>query len=130
LAQLPELLERMRSGGMQVAVHTEGPARQLPEQVELCCYRVVQEALTNAARYAPGAPVEVGLTYRDSSIAVGVTNVAGVIAPTVICAESGYGVIGMRERVTALGGQFRASGNESGYRVEASIPLAAGAPVA
>ena len=54
LTDLPELLERMRASGMTVVVETDGAPRALSDPVELCCYRVIQETLTNAARHAPG----------------------------------------------------------------------------
>ncbi|NUU20115.1 MAG: hypothetical protein HOV68_01170, partial [Streptomycetaceae bacterium] len=63
LARLPVLLDRVRNAGLDVRLHTSGDARPLPPSIELTAYRVVQEALTNALKYAPGAQTEVTLTY-------------------------------------------------------------------
>jgi signal transduction histidine kinase len=125
LAQLPDLLDRMRATGMVILATTEGAARVLPENIELCCYRIVQEALTNAARHAPGVVVKVTLSYLDEAFAIGVSNPVAAVALPPGQAGSGYGLTGMRERVAALGGTFHAAPCETSFRVEARIPLTA-----
>jgi signal transduction histidine kinase len=125
LAQLPDLLERMRATGMVICATTEGAARELPETIELCCYRIAQEALTNAARHAPGVEVKLTLSYLDQAVAIGVSNPVAAVAQPTGQAGSGYGLTGMRERVAALGGTFHAAPCETSFRVEARIPLTA-----
>ncbi len=124
LADLPELLQRLRSNGITVAYLERGVRRPLGAATELCCYRVIQEALTNAARHAPGAPVEVTIDYRDAEIAVAITDPGH--APRGIGATisgEGFGLIGMRERVDALGGVLAATRHQNGFLVEARVPI-------
>ena len=118
LADLPDLLDGMRANGMRITAQFDDGA-PLPEPVELCCYRVVQEALTNAARHAPGEPVEVMLHRDGHDVVVLVANHANACAPPV---TPGFGLIGMRERVTALGGGVRITTDETTFRVTATIP--------
>jgi signal transduction histidine kinase len=82
----------------------------------------VQEALTNAARHAPGEPVEVLLHRRDDDVVVLITNHAAASATR---ATPGFGLIGMRERVTALGGGVRITTDDTTFRVTATIPARA-----
>jgi signal transduction histidine kinase len=96
----------------------------------LCCYRVVQEGLTNAARHAPGAAVRVRLSYGsdlDVTITNAITTRGGLLGHP---DRDGFGLIGMRERVTAVGGDFVAGNVEAdngaaGFRVRARLPIAA-----
>jgi signal transduction histidine kinase len=119
LADLPDLLDSMRSNGMRITAQLDaGPP--LSESVELCCYRVVQEALTNAARHAPGEPVELELHRRDPDVVVLIANRAVAAATP---STPGFGLIGMRERVIALGGSVRISTEDKTFRVLATIPV-------
>jgi signal transduction histidine kinase len=122
LAALPELLERMRANGMSVVVSTDGTPRTLTDPVELCCYRVIQEALTNAARHAPGAPVELTVHYRPDLVALRILSRAAVVPAPDQPVVAGFGLIGMRERVIVLGGSLSAERDALGFRVEARIP--------
>jgi signal transduction histidine kinase len=126
VAELPALVERMRSAGIDVLFRTAGRPRPLAESVQLCCYRVVQEALTNAARHAPGSPVAVELRYGPQDVAVRVTNDDGDPGASWATAGPGFGLIGMRERVTALGGEFTAGPEGPDFRVCARIPAPSG----
>lgn len=118
------LVERMRANGMHVTVQMLGSQRPLPDTVGLCCYRVIQEALTNAARHAPGAPVQITVGYDDTEVVVTISDSAGIAASPRGAGPAGFGLIGMRERVTALGGQLHAGPDTSGFRVRAHIPSA------
>jgi signal transduction histidine kinase len=121
LADLPDLVERMRSSGMRVVVDTDGSPRGLSDRVELCCYRVVQEALTNAARHAPGEPVTLTVRYGPDVVALVIVNgTPSGWAPS--GSGPGLGLIGMRERVTTLGGTLAAGRDINGFKVEAVIP--------
>lgn len=124
LADLPELVQRLRSTGVTVACAERGKPRPLGAAIELCCYRVIQEALTNAARHAPGSPVEVTIDYRDTEIAVVITNQGNAVAAIGPAPSSeGFGLVGMRERVGVLGGDFMTTDRENEFIVEAVIPL-------
>ncbi len=113
---------------MPIASRIEGTPRSLPAGVDLAAYRIVQEALTNIARHAAGAPVALQLVYRQRELVVQVENDAGVGTAVNGTAGGGNGIPGMRERVTALGGILEASPQpEGGFRVRATLPLP-GAP--
>lgn len=120
LADLPELVQSARRAGMTVAL--SGGGGHAPESVGLAAYRIVQEALANAARHAPGAVVRVALTEAGGGLTVRIGNDAG---PTRAGGDHGpgHGLTGMRERVRLLGGTFSAGpADGGGYVVAAHLP--------
>jgi signal transduction histidine kinase len=120
LAQLPRLLEQTEAGGVPVDVSTEGEPRPLTAGVDLAAYRVVQEALTNVRRHAPGAGASVRLDFGLEALQVEVENDGGVVRMN---GSGGHGLIGMRERVHLYGGTFNAGPRpEGGFRVTARLP--------
>ncbi|WP_067453704.1 sensor histidine kinase [Actinomadura macra] len=151
LDRLPELIEQHRGAGGQVDLSVHGDPRSLSTTVELSAYRIVQEALTNARRHAPGAEVRVDLTFLPDRLAVrvlddgasGRTRVLNLGDPASrtpvpddgpagrtrlesapAAGSGGHGLVGMRERATMLGGRFSAGpANEGGFLVEAELPL-------
>ncbi|MFG2109773.1 sensor histidine kinase [Micromonospora chersina] len=134
LAQLDALVATARGAGLAVDVEPQGDLDALPPAVDLTAYRVLQEALTNAVKHAPGASVRVGLrrTARELEVSVVNTHVAlgGQRVPG-SAAGTGHGLIGLRERVTIFGGRFDAAADETGgFRVSATIPLQYQAPTA
>jgi signal transduction histidine kinase len=125
LDRLGELIDHVRAAGMPVELSVAGERRPLDPGIELSAYRIVQEALTNALRHAPGGRARVAVGYRPASLDIqvdddGGTVVPGAPAPT---AGSGRGLIGMRERVSVFGGAFEAAPTERGFRVTARLPL-------
>ena len=121
LADLPEFVDRMRADGMQVTLDIAGHP-EASAAVQLCCYRVVQEALTNAARHAGGSPVDVVLRYDAADVAVTITN---RLPGPKVASRPGFGLVGMRERVTALGGTLDVAAAGGTFRVSARIPTTA-----
>ncbi|MGW4292652.1 sensor histidine kinase [Micromonospora chersina] len=123
LAQLPQLRERLAGAGLPVTVEVDGSPRPLPVAVDLAAYRVVQEALTNVLRHAGPATATVRIRYAPTEVAVEVTDTGrGAAAPA--GGAGGYGLAGMRERVTALGGSFAAGpASGGGFRVSATLPV-------
>lgn len=123
LDQVPTLVERAQSSGVPTTYLVRGDVRQLPAEVEQAAYRVVQEALTNVTRHARDATATVVVTYDDRALTVSVTDDgAGTRQPPV----PGYGLVGMRERVQALGGRLRAEpGDDRGFTVHAELPVTA-----
>jgi signal transduction histidine kinase len=121
LDQLPALLERARSSGVPTTCTVLGDRRPLPPAVDQAAYRVVQEALTNVTRHAGTATASVQIRYDVRTLTVSVDDDgAGSQRPPV----PGYGLIGMRERVTALGGSLRAEpGTSGGFTVLAELPM-------
>lgn len=123
LARIGETVERIRAGGIPVTVRIEGPPRPLAPGVELCAYRVVQEALTNVLKHAPGARAEVELSYRLHEVTVSVTDDGQGVIPDKVSAIGGHGLIGMRERAKLYGGTISIGpGSVGGFAVRLSLP--------
>jgi signal transduction histidine kinase len=127
LSQLVNLVARAEGAGLPVTVTVTGGERPLPPEVDQAAYRIVQEALTNVDRHAGRACASVRLHYTTEALVVQVDDDgagAGLSTGSGLrLAGTGLGLIGMRERVTALGGQFRAGPQESGgFRVHAELP--------
>jgi signal transduction histidine kinase len=99
---------------------------ELPATVSTTAYRVVQEALTNALRHAPGAPVRITLCGDREALRVQVVDAGSTTAAGRSTGSSGYGLAGLRERVGLLGGQLAAGplGDRPGWQVTASLPVA------
>jgi signal transduction histidine kinase len=122
LAALETLAERHRSAGLAVSVRTRGSRRPLPPALDQAAYRILQEALTNAARHGRGT-AEVELSFGPSALKLTVTNPA---AANGSAAAGGHGLVGMRERATLLGGSLEASASDGRFRVWARLPYDAG----
>ena len=126
LADLDRLAASVRSAGLDVVVRTAGTARELPTQVDLAAYRIIQECLTNVLKHAAAGHAWVDVCYRDDRLELEVTDDgcgAGVAR-----ASGGHGLLGMRERTLMLGGRLAAGRNEGGgFRVHADLPLGEGA---
>ena len=119
LAHVEQLLGPARDAGLAVELHIDGADRPLSDELEVCAYRVVQEALTNVVRHAHASAVRVRVTYsdRELSIAVEDDGVGGSGD------RPGAGLRGMRERVAIVGGRVTAGPAADGWSVRASLPL-------
>ena len=124
--QLPELLGDARSAGLAAELTIVGDARPLSPLVSVTVYRVVQEAVTNAIKHAgASASIDVRLRYLDSVVEVEVTDSGGPPARSADKQGSGLGIVGMRERLAAVGGTLEAGPRaRGGYLVRADIPTA------
>lgn len=130
LADVPALVEAAAAAGVMVTVETEGRSRPLPVGLDLTVYRVVQEALTNAAKHAPHARVTVRVRHGPDEIAVEVRDrgAHGVATGPV---RPGHGLRGMAERVGLYDGAFEVAAEPDGFRVSARFPQEpSGTPVA
>jgi signal transduction histidine kinase len=122
LADIAALVDNVRAAGVAVTAEVVPEAGQVPTDVQLCAYRVVQEALTNAVRHAPGAIVTVRVTSAEGVLGVVVDSSGGSRAQR--GAEGGgLGVEGIRARVAAAGGQSRIGATADGWRVDAQLPV-------
>jgi signal transduction histidine kinase len=132
LLQLDELLDEARDAsgsGIRLIIH--GPMTALDPGIELAAYRIIQEALTNARRHAEGAAVDVELHYtadalrlrvRDNGPGPPISGSAATTAPPL----GGHGLLGMRERAAAVGGDLRTGAAAGGgFLVEATLPVTA-----
>ncbi len=127
-AAIAALAERMRAGGLQVSVSTPEPPLDDPVLVA-AAYRVVQEALTNAARHAPGSRVHVAVTVDDGWLGVTVRDDGGRDDGGAGSEGGGFGLVGLAERVRALGGELAAGAAPgSGFAVSARLPASPGEP--
>jgi signal transduction histidine kinase len=126
LAELGTLLDTARAGGVPTELAVEGSPRALSPGVELSCYRIIDEALTNVARHAPGAPARVVLRYRPGGLDIEVANGPSPAGPRPAAprpASGGRGVRGMRERAELYGGRLEAEPRPGGgFAVTAAIP--------
>ncbi|WP_069886560.1 sensor histidine kinase [Streptomyces luteocolor] len=126
LARLDEMVERVRAGGVPVELRVTGTPRPLAPGVELCAYRVVQEALTNVLKHAHGAAAEVELAYRGGHIEVSVTDDGKGVIPARVRTGSGHGLLGMRERAKLYGGTISIGPlSEGGFAVRLTLPTSA-----
>jgi len=140
LADLDRLVARTASAGVQVDVNRRGTPRELPASIDMSAYRIVQEALTNVVKHARTGSCRVLIGYGRDELVLEVTdNGAGLPAmalagdaapdfgPRDAIGGSGHGIIGMRERVSLLGGEFGAGPLPGyGFGVSAHIPLPQG----
>lgn len=120
---LLRLVEQARAAGMDVELSVDGDTAALSTEIELTVYRIIQEAITNAVRHAPGATVHLHVHRDERAVSVEVTNGPPREEPA-----KGYGggegVRGMRERATSCGGELEAQQQPGGgFRVQARLPL-------
>ncbi|WP_433733467.1 sensor histidine kinase [Nocardia sp. CA-129566] len=129
LAQLPILVDAARAAGITVRVRDSLNGTPLPSAVDQAAYRIVQEALTNAMKHAPGQEVDIDVRVQATALAVAVRN------PTVPTRSRSdehdmdhRGLMNMRERAVALGGTFTAGPTAGGWEVLARLPISATNP--
>lgn len=121
LASLGTLLEDHSRSGLEVALHTSGKARPLAKSADQAAYRILQEALTNAARHGAGS-ASVRLAFDTSVLELTVTNpVAGESNSR---GNDGHGLIGMRERAALAGGSFDSRRARDSFEISVQLPLA------
>ena len=125
LADLDRLLENVRDAGLAVDKVVTGAIRELPQGVELSAYRIVQEALSNSLRHAPGATARVEVGYVLGGLGLRIVNgpARGLVKPS---PGAGHGITGMRERVAMLDGEMTAGeADDGGYEVAVFLPVPA-----
>jgi signal transduction histidine kinase len=122
--EIPALVDEARAGGLAVELHTRGDLSRIPPGVGLALYRIAQEALANAARHAPRARTVLGLELANGRVEL----LAETSGPLVEQSPSDrerphYGLIGMQERATALGGELAAGPTRDGWLVRCALPM-------
>ncbi|MCB5178751.1 sensor histidine kinase [Streptomyces antimicrobicus] len=123
LADLDTLVDNVRAAGLDVTTERAGVRRPLTPGVELTAYRIVQEALSNCLRHAPGSRVEVGIAYGPHELYLCVAN-SRPTRPVQASPGAGHGLLGMRERAGMLGGELAAGPRPGGgYEVTAHLPV-------
>lgn len=122
LAQLDDLVARVRTAGLPVTLVVAGPVTVLAPGPDLCAYRVVQESLTNVLRHAGRATAQVAVEYEEHTLSVSITDDGTRRSRR--SADSGHGIRGMRERAQLYGGVLSAqSAEERGFAVLLRLPL-------
>ncbi|WP_194835046.1 sensor histidine kinase [Nocardia sp. XZ_19_369] len=124
LAQLPLLVEAACAAGVTVRVRSALDDVDLPSAVDQAAYRIVQEALTNAMKHAPGQPIDIEMRTQEVTLDITVRNPAGPMG-NLAASSAGKqrGLVNMRERATALGGAISAGPVSGGWEVAARLPL-------
>jgi signal transduction histidine kinase len=121
LSELGTLVEQVRAAGLPVQVAIEGEAREVPPGIDVSAYRIIQEALTNALRHAGPARARVVLRYHPDDLEL---EIADDGPGTGDASSPGYGLIGVRERVSVYGGELHAGRRpEGGYALRVRLPL-------
>jgi len=122
--QLASLVEDFRRDtGADATLRVDGESRPLPAEASLALFRGAQEALTNIARYAPGAITAVTVTYQADRTVVTIEDHVSRPQTTILAdAGGGHGLTAMRERTARAGGAVRAGPTDDGWRVELEVP--------
>jgi signal transduction histidine kinase len=124
LARLEDVVSQAAAAGLVVRTESDGEVRPLPFAVDVAAFRIVQEALTNVARHAGPATATVRVSYGDRDLTVQVDDDGRGLSAHGSAPGSGKGIVGMRERVAALGGDLQAGPRPGGgFRVRACLPL-------
>jgi len=125
IEHLGQLLDGFTKAGLRLTVAVRGEPGSLSGPAELALYRIVQEALTNATKHAPGSDVSLSIDWSAASVQLTVSNTAPAAAPPGFTNDgTGHGLIGMRERAAAAGGTASAGPAQTGgYRVTATLPV-------
>jgi signal transduction histidine kinase len=122
--EIPALVDDARAGSLAVELRVSGDLSEIPPGVGVAVYRIVQEVLANAARHAPRARTVLELNVSDGEVSLVAETVGPLVAaPGNEPQRRRYGLIGMRERATALGGEFAAGPTSDGWRVSCKLPL-------
>jgi signal transduction histidine kinase len=128
LGRLDQLVRRVRAAGVPVDIRITGAPFTLPPGVDLCVYRVIQEALTNVMKHAPAATASVTVHYDEAAVRVQVADDGQEPVPAGTTAgPAAHGLIGMRERAGIYGGTVTAGpGPQGGFEVDLTIPVPGG----
>ena len=122
LDDLPALVHQAQSSGLRTHLTVEGQQVNVPPAVGRTAYRIVQESLTNINRHAAATIASVRIDYRPDALIIQIDDDGTATSNT--APSPGVGLIGMRERVVALGGQLRAAPrSEGGFTVHAELPV-------
>jgi signal transduction histidine kinase len=127
LSNLDQLVAGVGEAGLPVTLRVEGQPRLLPQALDLSAFRIVQEALTNALKHAPGARAEVTVRYESAGVGLEIRDRGGAPANGA-GTGAGHGLVGMRERVAMFGGSLEAAEHDGGFLVRARLPLDGVAP--
>jgi signal transduction histidine kinase len=122
LADVEEMVAGLATSGLRIEVRVDGRRRPLPPEIEVPAFRIIQESVTNVVRHADARNCQVSISYGEDEVAIEVVD-DGRGGPPGSSPGSGFGIVGMRERVRLLNGQFSAESRaEGGFQVTARLP--------
>jgi signal transduction histidine kinase len=127
LSRAAEVVRDVRAAGLDVELEVVGEARELPRALDLSAYRILQEALTNVLRHAPGSTARVRVEYTPDGVHITVRDDGGRVAVEGTAGHDGvggHGLVGMRERARMFGGTLAAGRVDGGFEVRAHLPVA------
>ena len=124
ISALAQLVASFQRSGLRIHQEIRGVVRPLPPATDLTAYRVIQESLTNVCKHSGEPAARLRLTYTDDALQIVVENDGDARSS----GGTGHGIVGMRERVAALGGRLEAGPRRGGFRVAATLPAAGGVP--
>jgi signal transduction histidine kinase len=127
LSRAAEVVRDVRAAGLDVELEVVGEARELPRALDLSAYRILQEALTNVLRHAPGSTARVRVEYTPDGVHITVRDDGGRVAVEATPGHDGvggHGLVGMRERARMFGGTLAAGRVDGGFEVRAHLPVA------
>lgn len=127
LSRAAEVVRDVRAAGLDVELEVVGETRELPRALDLSAYRILQEALTNVLRHAPGSTARVRLEYTPDGVHITVRDDGGRVAVEGTPGHDGvggHGLVGMRERARMFGGTLAAGRVDGGFEVRAHLPVA------
>ncbi|MFH8252537.1 sensor histidine kinase [Microbacterium sp. B2969] len=125
LTQLDTLLNEFEASGLHTTIRRDGDMEHLPTAVDVVCYRIIQEGLTNALKHGSAGRAHVWVAVRSSSVDIVIANPAAVGASS--STSGGHGLLGVRERAESVNGTVVSSTDATGFRLEVHIPLTSGA---
>jgi len=124
LAQVHGVIASTSAAGIDVQLDVSGEPRVLPTGVDLAAYRIIQESLTNVMRHARAATARIAIVYQPADVVIQIDDDGPGFDDQRGPAEGGNGLLGMRERAAALGGELEAGPlSRGGFRVWARLPL-------
>ena len=127
---LQDLVAGARSTGLDIHLHLTGSPDDIPSESAIVAYRVVQESITNALKHSPGAPIDVSVDC-GAQVVVDVINSTRQTESALALTGGGHGLMGIRDRVSGLGGTFRAGPEAPGsWRVSVCFPVGNDGPTA
>ena len=127
LSRAAEVVRDVRAAGLDVELEVVGETRELPRALDLSAYRILQEALTNVLRHAPGSTARVRVEYTPDGVHITVRDDGGRVAVEGTAGHDGvggHGLVGMRERARMFGGTLAAGRVDGGFEVRAHLPVA------
>ncbi|UCC17100.1 MAG: hypothetical protein JSU58_00670 [Dehalococcoidales bacterium] len=124
LQQLDKLVSDMEDAGLKVEIKMEGEQREIPQLIDLSAYRIIEEALTNILKHSHATIATISMVFQNGTLLLDITDNGHGIPNEGKTGSGGRGLIGMRERVNLVKGEFQAGNDPNGgFRIKVKLPL-------